>query len=204
MAGRGWGKTRVGAEWIRQQVYEGKRRIALVGATAADSRDVMVEGESGLMNVFPPSERPTYEPSKRRVTFTNGAIATLYSADEPERLRGPQSDAAWLDEIGTWRRPEAFDMLMFGLRLGNNPRVVVTTTPRPVKLVRMLADDPTTAITRGSTYENRANLAPQFVEQIVRRYEGTRLGRQELAGELLLDVEGALWRREMFVYKTPS
>jgi len=198
LAGRGWGKTLCGAEWVRQQVYLGKRRIALVAPTAADARDVMVEGESGLLHVFPPRERPVYEPSKRRVTFTNGAIATTYSADEPERLRGPQHDAAWCDEIATWRRPEAWDMLMFGLRLGDDPRCVATTTPKPIRLVRQLAAEATTVLTRGSTYENRANLAPAFMEQIIARYEGTRLSRQEIMGEMLDDVPGALWQRAMF------
>src|SRR5208282_3601646 len=156
----------------------------------------MVEGESGLLAVsFPPQERPTYEPSKRRLTWPNGAIATTYSADEPERLRGPQHDAAWCDEIASWRYPEAWDMLMFGLRLGDDPRVVVTTTPKPIKIIRELIADPTPVITRGSTYYNRANLAPAFLQQIVRKYEGTRLGRQELNAEILDDVPGALWSR---------
>src|SRR5205085_70293 len=123
----------------------------------------------------------------------NGAIATTYSADEPERLRGPQHDAAWCDEIASWRYPEAWDMLMFGLRLGTDPRVVVTTTPKPIKIIRELLADPTTVVTRGSTYDNRANLAPAFLQQIVRKYEGTRLGRQELNAEILDDVPGALW-----------
>ena len=139
-----------------------------------------------------PRDRPRYEPSKRRLTWPNGAIATLYSADEPERLRGPQHDAAWCDELASWRYPEAWDMLMFGLRLGTDPRVVVTTTPRPTKLVRALAADRTVAMTRGATYENRANLAPDFIDQIVRKYEGTRLGRQEIEAELLDDVPGGL------------
>ena len=159
LAGRGFGKTRVGAEWVRTKVAEGCRRIAIVAPTAADARDVMIEGESGLLSIGAPGKRPHYEPSKRRVTWPNGAIATAYSADEPERLRGPQHDAAWCDEIASWRYPEAWDMLMFGLRLGNDPRVVVTTTPKPVKIIRELLADPTTVVTRGSSYENRANLA---------------------------------------------
>jgi len=198
MAGRGFGKTRTGAEWVRARVAAGSRRIALVAPIASDARDVMVEGESGLMSVFPPNERPLYEPSKRRLTFTNGAIATTYSADEPDRLRGPQHSDAWCDEIGAWRYPETWDMLMFGLRLGTDPRCVATTTPKPTRIVRDLVAQPNTVITRGSTYENRENLAPAFIDQIVRRYEGTRLGRQELAGELLLDVPGALWNLAMF------
>jgi len=198
LAGRGFGKTRSGAECIRDQViHHRRRRIALVAPTAADARDVMVEGESGLLAIGPPQQRPQYEPTKRRLTWPNGAIATTYSADEPERLRGPQHDAAWCDEIASWRYPEAWDMLMFGLRLGNDPRAVVTTTPKPIKIIRELIADPTTVITRGSTYDNRANLAPAFLQQIVRKYEGTRLGRQELNAEILDDVPGALWSRAL-------
>ena len=163
LAGRGFGKTRTGAELVRARVAASMaRRLALVAPTAADARNVMVEGESGILAVSPPWDRPRYEPSKRRLTWQNGAIATLYSAEEPERLRGPQRDATWCDELGSWRYPEAWDMLMFGLRLGDDPRVVVTTTPRPTKLVRALIADPTAVVTRGSTYENRANLAPAF------------------------------------------
>ncbi len=196
MAGRGFGKTRTGAEWVRDQVLnQGRRRIALVAPTAADVRDVMVEGQSGILAIGAPDERPRYEPSKRRVIWPNGAIATTFSADEPERLRGPQHDAAWCDEIASWRYPEAWDMLMFGLRIGKDPRVVVTTTPKPIKIIRELIADPSTVITRGSSYENRANLAPTFFAQIVHKYAGTRLGRQELDAELLEDVPGALWSR---------
>ena len=196
LAGRGFGKTRTGAEYVHDRVnHHGHRRVALVAATAADARDVMVEGESGLLAIGLEAERPVYEPSKRRLTWPNGAIATTYSADEPERLRGPQHDLAWCDEIATWRYPEAWDMLMFGLRLGTDPRVVVTTTPRPVRIIRELLADPTTVVVRGSTYANRHNLAPAFLQQIIRKYEGTRLGRQELDAEVLEDVPGALWNR---------
>jgi predicted phage terminase large subunit-like protein len=195
LAGRGFGKTRTGAEMVRSWVQRGYRRIALVAPTAGDARDVMVEGESGLLAISHPRDRPLYEPSKRRVTWPNGALATTYSADEPERLRGPQHDAAWCDELAAWRYPEAWDMLMFGLRLGDDPRVVVTTTPRPVRLIRELLADETTVTTRGSTWDNRPNLAPAFLAQIVRKYEGTRLGRQELDAELLDDTPGALWTR---------
>jgi phage terminase large subunit-like protein len=172
-------------------------RLALVAPTAGDARDVMVEGESGILAISPPWERPRYEPSKRRLTWPNGAVATLFSADEPERLRGPQHDAAWCDELASWRQPEAWDMLMFGLRLGTDPRVVVTTTPRTTSLIRGLIADPTVIVTRGTTYENRANLASAFFGQIIRKYQGTRLGRQELEAELLEDVPGALWNRGM-------
>jgi phage terminase large subunit-like protein len=194
LAGRGFGKTRTGAEFVRACVKERlARRIALVAPTALDARNVMVEGESGLLAIGPPDERPDYEPSLHRLTWPNGAIATVFSADEPNRLRGPQHDLAWCDELAAWRYPAAWDMLMFGLRLGEDPRVVVTTTPRPIKLIRELLADPKVVVTRGRTIENRKHLAPAFLAQIVRRYEGTRLGRRELDGEILDDMPGALW-----------
>ena len=203
MAGRGFGKTRCGAEWVRAGVKAGRRRIALVAPTAADARDVMVEGESGILAISPDHERPLYEPSKRRLTWRNGAVATTYSADEPERLRGPQHDAAWCDEMAAWRYPEAWDMLMFGLRLGEDPRVIVTTTPRPTRSLKSLVADPSVAISRGTTYQNRANLAGAFLQQIIKKYEGTRLGRQELNAELLDDVSGALWSRALIEAARP-
>jgi predicted phage terminase large subunit-like protein len=199
MAGRGFGKTRAGAEWVCARATSGKaRRIALVAATAADVRDVVVEGESGILAVSPNWCRPVYEPSRRRIEWPNGCIATTFSADEPERLRGPQFDAAWCDEVGAWRYSEAWDMLMLGLRLGANPQCVVTSTPRPIRLIRDLLkrEGVDVAVSRGTTYENKANLAEAFLQQIVRRYEGTRLGRQELNAELLDDVPGALWERD--------
>lgn len=196
MAGRGFGKTRCGAEWVRQLVQSKQAaRIALVGPTAGDTRDVMVEGESGLLNIFPRLERPVYEPSKRKVTFSNGAIAMLYSAEEPDRLRGPQHDAGWADEAAAWKYPETWDMLQFGMRLGKNPRQVVTTTPKPNKLVKDILKDPGTVITRGSTFDNSVNLAAPFLAKIRAKYEGTRLGRQELEAELLDDNPNALWKR---------
>lgn len=196
LAGRGWGKTRTGAEWIRSRVESGTKRIALVGRTAADTRDVMLEGESGLLSIFPAHQRPVYEPSKRRVTFHTGAIATLYSADEPNLLRGPQHDTAWCDELAAWNYPDAWDQLILGLRLGD-PRAVVTTTPRPTPLIRELAARATTRVTRGSTYDNKRNLAAAFLREVTAKYEGTRLGRQELHAELLDDTPGALWTRAM-------
>jgi len=195
LSGRGWGKSRTGAEWVRSLAESGKaKRIALVGATAADVRDVMIEGESGIMSICPPWDRPLYEPSKRRITWPNGAMATAYSADEPDRLRGPQHDAAWCDEIAAWRYGEAWDQLRFGLRLGDRPQTVVTTTPRPTQMIRDLIKHKTTVVTKGSTYDNRMNLAPTFFSQIISKYEGTRIGRQELHAELLDDVQGALWQ----------
>lgn len=197
MAGRGFGKTRTGAEWVRARVKAGARRIALVGDTAADVRDVMVLGESGVCSIGPPNERPEYRPSYRSVVWPNGATATLYSADDPDQLRGPQHDTAWVDELAKWRRAQAaWDNLLFGLRSGDDPRVVVTTTPRPTPIIKSLLADPTCVVTSGSTYDNLANLPPRFIERVIRRYEGTRLGRQELYAEVLTDVQGALWRRD--------
>jgi len=198
LAGRGFGKTRCGAEFIRQEV-QGNRagHIALIAPTAADARDTMIEGESGLLGIFPPNERPVYEPSKRRITFSNGALATTFSADEPDRLRGPNHDLAWCDELAAWRYPEAWDMLNFGLRIGKNPRVVATTTPRPTLLIKNLIGRADVHVTRGSTFDNAANLATAFLDEVTARYEGTRLGRQELHAEILDDVEGALWNRDM-------
>ena len=199
LTGRGWGKNRTGVEWVRAEVESGRRgRLALVARTAADVRDTMIEGESGLLAVSPPWFRPTWEPSKRRVTWPNGAIASTFTADEPDTLRGPQHDGAWCDELASWRHaPEAWANLLMGLRLGSDPRVLVTTTPRPVKLIKELLADPHTVVTRGRTYDNLDNLAPTFRAQVIRRYEGTRLGRQELDGQLLEDAQGALWKREM-------
>src|SRR6266700_5421427 len=198
LSGRGFGKTRSGSEWTHMQIRGGCSRLALVGATAADVRDIMVEGESGILACSPKHDRPEYQPGLRRLTWRNGAIATCYSADEPDRLRGPQHDGAWCDEIASWRYPDAWDMLMLGLRIGKNPRVVATTTPRPVKLIRNLLarEGKDVVVSRGRTIENAANLAPAFLNEIMRRYEGTRLGRQELDAEVLEDVPGALWMRE--------
>jgi phage terminase large subunit-like protein len=209
LAGRGWGKTRCGAEWVRAQVERGgARRIALVARTAADARDVMIEGDSGLLAVCPPWNRPLYEPSKRRLTWPNGAIATAYSGDRPDQLRGPQHEFAWCDELCAWRYPQAFDNLLFGLRLGDKPQVVITTTPRPSKRLRELIDDPSTALTVGSTFENAANLAPGALALLRRKYAGTRLGLQELEARILDDAPGALWRRETLdanrVLKAPA
>lgn len=197
MAGRGFGKTRAGVGWVIQRAMRNpKARIHLVARTAADVHGVMLYGESGILAKSPPDFRPTHNPSKRRLTWPNGAIAETFSADEPDTLRGPQCTDAWADEPAAWRYQDAWDQLMFGLRLGSDPRCVATTTPRPTKFIRSLATSSTTRVTRGTTYENKANLAPAFLEQIVKRYEGTRLGRQELDGDILDDSPSALWRRE--------
>lgn len=200
MAGRGFGKTRVGAEQVRMWLQQGVKRIALVGATNSDIRDVMVEGESGVLACAKRyGIEGTYRASKRRVEFSTGARAYLYSADQPERLRGPQHEKAWGDEIGTWRYGEdALSNLDFGLRLGDNPQLVLTSTPRVVPIVKALMKrakegEPGVVLTRGSTWDNRSNLPASKLAEWQKKYGGTRLGRQELEGELLEDVEGALW-----------
>jgi len=184
------------SETLRAWATSGRyQRIALVARTAADVRDVLVEGQSGILAVSPDDERPTWEPSRRRLTWPKtGAIATTYSAEEPDQLRGPQHDAALADEVAAWSRPDAWDQLQMGLRLGTDPRVVVATTPRPTPLIRSLLAAPGTVVTRGATRDNVANLAPGVVADLERRYAGTRLGRQELDGEILDDSAGALWR----------
>jgi phage terminase large subunit-like protein len=207
LGGRGAGKTRAGAEWVRDIATESNEqdavemappRIALIGETLADARSVMVEGVSGLLAVHPPGARPLYEPSKRQVVWTSGAVAQLFSAEDPESLRGPQFSHAWCDELGKWRRPdETWDMLQFALRLGEAPRQVVTTTPRPIALIKRLLADPACAVSRVKTEANAANLAPGFLDTIVARYRGTRLGRQELDAELLEDRADTLFPRAL-------
>lgn len=194
LAGRGFGKTRSGAEFILGRVARGEaRRIALVGPTAADARDTMVSGPSGIIACASRGNRPRYEPSKRLLTWPNGATALLFSAEEPERLRGPQFDTAWCDELAAWKHQrETWDQLAFGFREGT-PKGVITTTPRPTEVVKELLDDPDVTVTRGSTYDNAANLAPSFLRRLLKRYEGTRLGRQELRAQVLEDTPGALW-----------
>jgi phage terminase large subunit-like protein len=196
LSGRGWGKTRTGAEWIRENAIKAPIRIALIGETAADARDVMVEGESGILKCHPEADRPLYEPSKRRLTWPNGSTATLFNATEPDQLRGPQFHLAWCDELAKWRYArETWDQLQFGLRLGDHPKVLVTTTPRPIELVKAIVSqqEGRAAITKGRTLDNRVNLAGTFLEKIEMRYGGTRLGRQELEGEILGDIPNALW-----------
>lgn len=210
LAGRGWGKTRTGSECVREMVEsQGCERIALVGPTAADVRDVMIEGESGILAVFPRGKRPRFEPSKRRITFANGAIATCYAAEEPERLRGPQHDFAWCDELAAWRYLDStWSNLQMGLRLGRRPRSLITTTPKPIDFLRALvkaSEDPESGVvvTRGSTMDNAANLARVFLEKIQAQYAGTRLGEQELRGMLLDAWAGALWQSSWIRHGVP-
>ena len=197
LAGRGFGKTRTGAEQIRAWQEQGYKRFALVGQTPAEVRDVMIEGESGILNISPPWNMPKYEPSKRKLTWPNGAVGTAYSAENPEVLRGPQHEKAWVDELAKFKYPqETWDNLMLGMRLGDNPQVLVTTTPKPIQRIKELLKDDNTAVTRGNTFENIPNLADLFITEIVKKYEGTRLGRQELYAEILDDNPDALWRRK--------
>jgi len=205
MGGRGAGKTRAGAEWIRAQALglaplanAPVERIALIGETDHDVREVMIEGVSGLLAVHHRSERPAWIPTRKRLEWPNGAVAQAFSADDPESLRGPQFGAAWADELAKWRYAQAaFDMLQFGLRLGASPRQMITTTPRPTALLKRLVADPQVAVTHAPTRANAFHLSPAFLSQVMQRYRGTRLGRQELDGEIVDDRADALWTREM-------
>ncbi|RMG92904.1 MAG: ATP-binding protein, partial [Chloroflexi bacterium] len=209
LAGRGFGKTKSLSEWVIQKARNMPgSRGAIVAPTAADVRDVLVEGESGIIASSPPDFEPIYESSKRRLTWPNGTVATLFSADIPDRLRGPQFHWAAVDELAAWRYMEAYDMLQFGLRLGKNPQLAIATTPRPLPIIKELLADKDTVVVTGTTYENRANLAQSFFDAVIKKYEGTRLGRQELLAHILSDVPGALWTREVLensrVIKTPE
>nr|WP_243721932.1 terminase family protein [Fluviibacterium aquatile] len=205
MGGRGAGKTRAGAEWVRAEV-EGatplapgrSKRVALVGETIEQVREVMVMGDSGILACSPPDRRPVWEATRKRLVWPNGAVAQVFSAHEPESLRGPQFDAAWVDELAKWKKAEdAWDMLQFGLRLGQTPRQVVTTTPRNVSVLKRILDNPSTVVSHAPTEANSAYLADSFLAEVRERYAGTRLGRQELDGILLEDAEGALWTLAM-------
>lgn len=205
MGGRGAGKTRAGAEWVRAQV-EGAmpldpgraRRVALVGETVDQVREVMIYGDSGILACSPPDRRPEWQAGRKRLEWPNGAIAQVFSAHDPEGLRGPQFDAAWVDELAKWKKAEdAWDMLQFGLRLGDNPQQVVTTTPRNIDVLKTILANPSTVVTHAATEANSAYLAESFLEEVRTRYAGTRLGRQELDGVLLEDAEGALWTSSM-------
>ncbi len=201
MGGRGAGKTRAGAEWVRSQVEGSKpldegraRRVALVGETIDQVREVMIFGDSGILACSPPDRTPVWEAGRKRLVWPNGAIATVHSAFDPEGLRGPQFDAAWVDELAKWKKAEdTWDMLQFSLRLGDRPQVCVTTTPRNVGVLKELLKSPSTVVTHAATEANAANLAASFLDEVRARYAGTRLGRQELDGVLLEDAEGALW-----------
>lgn len=199
-AGRGFGKTRAGSEWVREQVNAGRQRIALIGETYKDLVEVMVYGDSGIASVFPDHQKPKIVANPNvQITFHTGAVALGYNATQPDQLRGPQFDAAWADELAKWKKArETWDMLQFGLRLGERPQVLVTTTPRPIPVLREIMARKTTVVTTGSTFDNAANLASSFIQEIRDRYEGTRLGRQELFAEVLDDLPGALWTRGMF------
>ncbi len=205
LGGRGAGKTRAGSEWVRAEV-EGprprdpgrSRRVALVGETLDQVRDVMIHGDSGILACSPPDRRPVWEASRKRLVWPNGAVAQAFSASQPESLRGPQFDAAWVDELAKWRKAEdAWDMLQFGLRLGETPRQVVTTTPRNIGALKRILDNPSTVTTHAPTEANSAYLADSFLAEVRARYAGTRLGRQELDGVLLEEAEGAMWTMGM-------
>jgi phage terminase large subunit-like protein len=196
LGGRGMGKTRTGAETIRAWVEESPTplRIALVGQNSGDVRDVMIQGESGIIAISPPWNRPSYIPGRRLLLWPNGSYALLFSGDTPNQLRGPQFHKAWVDELAKFQYPdETWDNLEFGLRLGDNPQVVVTTTPRPLPIIKKMLEDDMTVVTRGSSYENMSNLPASFIARVIKKYEGTRVGRQEVHAEVLTDMPGALW-----------
>ena len=207
LAGRGWGKTRAGAEWVRHRIKKGDKIVHCVAPTKGDVRRVMVEGDSGLLNVCWKGDRtyrgkqigfPVWSPTNNTLTWENGSKAVFFSAEDPERLRGPQAYSAWTDELCAWRNAqETWDMMMFGLRLGRKPQVFITTTPKTTKLLRSIINDSKTHISKGSTFDNADNLADTFIEAVKKTYEGTRLGRQELYAEILDEASGALWNREL-------
>lgn len=205
LAGRGFGKTRTGAETLRSWINSGRyHRIGLLSQTIGEAVSVMVEGNSGLLEIHPPLERPLFARGRQQLVWPNGTLATLYGADHFERLRGPQFDAVWIDELAKFRYPEeAWSQLMLALRLGTDPRCIVTTTPRPIPLIEKLLKSDDVVVTKGTTFENRSNLAPAFLDQIVKQFEGTRLGAQELYAQLLTEQQGALWRRDLIRYQEP-
>jgi phage terminase large subunit-like protein len=195
-AGRGFGKTRTGVEtvkiWVKDYEF-----VNLVGATTDDARTIMIEGESGILRMCAKSERPIYSPAKRELAWPNGAKSIIFTADEPDRLRGKQHMKVWGDEVSSWRYRDSWDQMMLGLRLGSCPQVVATTTPKPTKLMKEILADPNTLITKGSTYDNKKNLSPKFFSHVITKYEGTRLGRQELHAELLDENPNALWTQDL-------
>jgi phage terminase large subunit-like protein len=199
LTGRGWGKTRTGAEWVISKAKKGAKHIALIGKTKADVRDTMLElGPASIMKISHPKFRPEYEPSKRRLTWPNNCIATIYSGDEPDQVRGPSHDFSWLDELAKFQYPQdVWDNLMFGLREGEDMKILVTTTPRPIPIIKNLIKDPNTIPVRGSTFENKDNLPKKYFDYVIAPYVGTRLGRQEIEGEILDDNPDALWTRKI-------
>ncbi len=198
-AGRGFGKTRTGGEACREWASDKHARILLVGPTISDVRDTMIEGPSGLLSCYPPGQRPFYEPSKHLITFPSGAIGITRSADEPERLRGPQFNKFWFDELAACQyAKEAWDQIMFGFRMKTRDlQGAITTTPKPLDIIKKLIANPSCVVTRGNSYENRLNLSDAWFSEVIEPYEGTRLGRQEIEGELLEDTPGALWTQAM-------
>jgi len=196
-AGRGFGKTRCGAEWIIEQVRQGFTKIGLIGPTASVVRDIMIEGDSGILTISRPDFRPLYEPSKRKLTWPNGAVAHTFSAEEPDRLRGPQFQKMWCEELATWKYAESWDMAKLSLRLPPNPQAIITTTPKPKTIIKELIADKNCVITGGSTYDNIHNLAEPFFLAIVDQYEGTTLGQQEIYAIFLEELPDALWQRKI-------
>jgi phage terminase large subunit-like protein len=198
LGGRGAGKTRAGAEWVRDVARDGRARIALIGETEHDVREVMVEGVSGILAAHPYDRQPRWFPTRRRLEWNNGAVAQAFSAEQPDSLRGPQFSHAWCDELAKWKAAEtAFDNLQFALRLGARPRQLVTTTPRPISLLKRLIADPATVLTHAATQANARNLSAAFIDHVQARYGGTRLGRQEIDGEIIEERSDALWSRAM-------
>lgn len=199
LAGRGFGKTRTGAETVRQWAENPHERILMIAPTASDVRDTMIEGPSGLMSCYPEGNRPTYNPSRHLVTFPSGAVGITRSAEEPERLRGPQFGKFWAEELCAWTYlQDAWDQLMFGFRVkGKKLQGVITTTPKPHKVLKAIKADPGTVTTGGSSHDNRENLSEVWYEKVIKAFEGTRLGRQEIYAEILEDTEGALWTRQL-------
>jgi phage terminase large subunit-like protein len=206
LAGRGFGKTRTGAETLRLWVHQGRaKRIALIAKSIYEARAVMVEGPSGLLSVYPPQQGPLFSPSKRQILWPCGAIATLYGAEQYEQLRGPQFDTAWIDEFAKFRQQKAlWEQLLLSLRLGQDPRCLITTTPRPSKMLEALLKAPNVVVTKGTTFENEANLAPAFFDSIITQFSGTQLGAQELYAEVLTERDGALWQRALIRYAQPE
>ena len=198
MTGRGFGKTRAGAQWVIEQAQTANQRIAIVGRIPADCRDVMVNGVSGIMACSAPDFRPIYSPSQRLLKWPNGSEARLFSSEKPEDLRGPNFHCAWIDELAKYdHAQETWDTLVMAVRLPDNPRIVVTTTPRPIPIIKRMVDDPACTVTHGTIYDNRSNLSAKFFERLIKRYEGTYLGQQELQGLLITDRPGALWSRSV-------